>query len=566
MTSTGSSLQHTLRSLDGSAPSVKKAASAMMKHYDKTAIMAVTEWRNVLSTSHNSQQLISLLYVANEVLQISKRNRGNKYLEAFSSILGQALQHICQQDNTLTDKVRRTIKIWGDRRVFSIRFVQELLSGLEPYRQDGKGTGGTSGGTGSGSGTTTTATKALTSSSSSISPNNNNNPNSHHHRGGSLSSSSPRHVNLPSSRPTFQADDDGATFSPIYNNNPSEVSPSVEPKSITLLSDPNNNNSNDEDDDDENQIMEILQDKGKDQDDNDDDDGGDDDDDDDDDDDNIFVSDAQLKIDIDLEQVADGTTQTTASATAAAGSKTTGPTTGTTTGVHDKKRRSSTASNTSDRDGGADGTKKRRRRNSTTTTTSHRPILSTNRLLELTSTIMKLQDDYEESQRTLERIDRHMNKISIEELQEIVGDELILEFRQLIQLQEQMITEKKRLQYIATRIKKLEHEIMIFLPWLQHTLDNDISDMEYCIQLQQQLQLYKPIHEKLVHARTIRRIEEQERIKKEMELERLRNEKEESERFRQESMKRQTEQSDGMVWNPSTREYQQLDTNESWRD
>jgi hypothetical protein len=33
------------------------------------------------------------------------------------------------------DKVRRTAKIWGDRRVLSIRYVNELLQGLEPYRE-----------------------------------------------------------------------------------------------------------------------------------------------------------------------------------------------------------------------------------------------------------------------------------------------------------------------------------------------------------------------------------------------------------------------------------------------
>jgi len=109
-----------------------------MKHYGKSSSVAVTEWRNALHHSRPDQHL-PLLYVANEVLQNSKRNRGNKFLEAFSPILGQALIYVCQNNGTMVEKVRRTVKIWGDRRVFSIRFVNELLQGMEPYRHGGSG-------------------------------------------------------------------------------------------------------------------------------------------------------------------------------------------------------------------------------------------------------------------------------------------------------------------------------------------------------------------------------------------------------------------------------------------
>jgi hypothetical protein len=105
----------------------------MMKHYDKSAGVAVVEWRNALHQARNDQHL-PLLYVANEVLQNSKRNRGNKFLEAFSPTLGQALIHVCQTNPAGVEKVRRTVKIWGDRHVFSVRFVNELLKGMDPYR------------------------------------------------------------------------------------------------------------------------------------------------------------------------------------------------------------------------------------------------------------------------------------------------------------------------------------------------------------------------------------------------------------------------------------------------
>eukprot|EP00542_Grammatophora_oceanica_P013945 CAMPEP_0194031374 /NCGR_PEP_ID=MMETSP0009_2-20130614/4560_1 /TAXON_ID=210454 /ORGANISM="Grammatophora oceanica, Strain CCMP 410" /LENGTH=438 /DNA_ID=CAMNT_0038671515 /DNA_START=138 /DNA_END=1454 /DNA_ORIENTATION=- len=130
------SLQAVLSRTDMTAPAIQASAGAMMRHYDRSAGVAVNEWRNGLQTCRQDQ-LLPLLYVANEVLQNSKRNRGNKFLEAFAPILGQALQFICQKNPGLTEKVRRTAKIWGDRVIFSPRFVGELLRGVEPYRNKG---------------------------------------------------------------------------------------------------------------------------------------------------------------------------------------------------------------------------------------------------------------------------------------------------------------------------------------------------------------------------------------------------------------------------------------------
>ena len=116
-----------------SHPSITASAAAMMRLYDSSPPTAVNEWRNALQVCREDQ-LLPLLYVANEVLQNSKRNRGNKFLEAFGAVLGQSLEFICSRIPPLTEKVRRTAKIWGDRRVFSVRFVGELISRLEPYR------------------------------------------------------------------------------------------------------------------------------------------------------------------------------------------------------------------------------------------------------------------------------------------------------------------------------------------------------------------------------------------------------------------------------------------------
>ena len=131
------SLQQTLLEIDMTHPRITAGASAMMKHYDRTAETAVMEWRNALQACR-VEQLLPLLYVANETLQNSKRNRGSNFLEAFSTTLGQSLQFICQRSPPLVEKVRRTTKIWGDRHVFSVRFVGELIKGLDAYRNGGQ--------------------------------------------------------------------------------------------------------------------------------------------------------------------------------------------------------------------------------------------------------------------------------------------------------------------------------------------------------------------------------------------------------------------------------------------
>mmetsp|Transcript_15032 Transcript_15032/g.17485 ORF Transcript_15032/g.17485 Transcript_15032/m.17485 type:complete len:490 (+) Transcript_15032:107-1576(+) len=129
-------LRNTLSSTVGTTPAIEASAKSMMRMYDESPSLAVTEWRNVLQSCQNSQ-LLPLLYVANEVLQNSKRNRGNKYLEAFGPVLSGSLKMICERDLNITEKVRRTAKIWGDRRIFSTRYVGELLAGLEVYRNKG---------------------------------------------------------------------------------------------------------------------------------------------------------------------------------------------------------------------------------------------------------------------------------------------------------------------------------------------------------------------------------------------------------------------------------------------
>jgi len=117
---------------------IQSSAGAIMGHYDRIPSIAVDEWRQCLTICEKSQ-LLPLLYVCNEVLQTSKRNRGNKLLESFAPVLTSSLGLIADRNRGIVEKVRRVAKIWGDRQVFSRRFVNDVLNGMEAYRASGSG-------------------------------------------------------------------------------------------------------------------------------------------------------------------------------------------------------------------------------------------------------------------------------------------------------------------------------------------------------------------------------------------------------------------------------------------
>jgi CID domain len=114
-------LRMVLQRIDQTPFAIKNAAEEMMKFYSSgQTALAVTEWRNALhaAISHKAPMngehtILPFLYVANEVLQLSKRNRGNNFLDQFRPVLPSSLQFMCQADRSITEKVRRTCKIWG---------------------------------------------------------------------------------------------------------------------------------------------------------------------------------------------------------------------------------------------------------------------------------------------------------------------------------------------------------------------------------------------------------------------------------------------------------------------
>lgn len=489
-------LRQVLKAVDGSALSIQKAASSMMKHYDRTPAVAVTAWRDVLSTAQ-ANRFLPLLYVCNEVLQISKRNRGAKFLEAFAGILGPCCIHICQRDPSQTEKVRRTVKIWGDRRVFSVRFVQDLLKGLEPYR-NGSASAGTA----------------------SAATNNNNSTNS------STTSS-----NLPTKPPAAHFVDslDNARFSPMADplGGGGDTKQSSVASSKTITTPETKPETMDDDDDDD--IMQLL-----DQDDNH---VGNDDSDEED----IFASggESKLSINIDLDKVGTAATSSSSSLTARRGSS--------------KRRRSSMESTGSQ---SSSATKRRRKR----------AVLSIPNLVDTLTRLTTLQQNFELSQLGLQKIDAALAKTADEDLEQLVGDELQISFQQTQDFLKQIQDQRKEIYDNAQERHVIERETVGYISWLEKALQLDEDDIQFCDKLEKEILNFAPIHAEIRKARDSSRAEEQRKQAEEAERERKRREAEETEKFRRAALQKKTEGGKGLVWNPATREYQELNTDESWRD
>jgi hypothetical protein len=482
--SDAASLRKVLQRTDPTAPAIQGAAGAMMKHYDKSPVVAVNEWRQALHQGR-PDQFLPLLYVANEVLQNSKRNRGNKFLEAFSPVLGQALIFISQNSPaSAVEKVRRTVKIWGDRHVFSIRYVNELLKGLDPYRD--------------GSGGDRTAVKAAV--------------------------------------PASPGSPGGAGFSPVATNNKSHPASPATKSKPTLQK---------KEDFDREMAMDLHDDgysggdKGADDDgsNSEDDDGADDDDDDDD----LFgnASSSLLKIDVDLDRAA----VVTASA------------------VHsNKKRRRSNDVDGATSIGYSSPTHKQSKR---------RSILSTNSLMELWNQVSSQQTSYDLVQGSLKELNNpeYLDEGSInQQIDTLVGDELLQEYKKVIQNEKKIAHARRELYYIAQRRRGLEMEAIRYLPWLETSLKQDQDDIEFCDKYRRQLELFAHVHKPAKVARDGRIQEETQRRRREEELRRKREEEEERKRFMESAMSKQTEAKPGMVWNKATGEYQYLNQDEDWRD
>lgn len=455
------SLRRSLAQVNSTAISIQTAASALMKHYDRSTANAVNAWRNaVVEAKNNPGSLLALVYVANEVLQTSKRNRGNQFLEAFAPILAPTLVYLAEQ-NVPVEKLRRVVKIWGDRRVFSLRFVQDVLGKLERFRRGGQQApppewSPTPASTSPGPPTTTTTT-----------------------------------------HPSEKENDDELM---VANDDDEQSQGSDSNASITdiLNSHGRSNDANDDDDDD------LF--------------GGDD-------------GDAKLDVEINLDLAT----------AAAAASHTSSSATPTRSARSAKRRRSSGA--------------------------ARRPAdRSMNRLLDLWKSLVENQQRCDLATHAIDRITKQMEQNQDVDVSTLVGDDLQRAARQNNSDLASLYTQRKELYHLANERHAIEQEAMSYVTWLEQALVHDTEEIRSAEAVLAQLGPYQPVHRALQQQYRADTAAAQAAAEAAAAAEQARQQKAAQQAFQAAALAKETEAKPGMVWNPTTREYQTLDTDESWRD
>lgn len=182
--------------------------------------------------------------------------------------------------------------------------------------------------------------------------------------------------------------------------------------------------------------------------------------------------------------------------------------------------------------------------------------------MELWKQVNSLEQSYDHSLAALKDI--HLP--SPDQLEALVGDELLDNYKIMQKYEERIASERQNLHRIANGRRALEEQAIRYIPWLEAAMVQDQDDIDFCQKLLSTLSKFQHIHPAIRNARD-KRVAEDLRFQREQEeKERKRKDDEESKRFRESALSKETEAKPGMVWNKVTQEYQYLDTDESWRD
>merc|ERR1712129_601080 len=149
------------------------------------------------------------------------------------------------------------------------------------------------------------------------------------------------------------------------------------------------------------------------------------------------------------------------------------------------------------------------------------------------------------------------------------GDEL-LSFYKNTSSSETLLKGKLKIMHdIANEFKNYEKEAIKYIPILKLSIQNDKDDLRLCDTLEESLINLQTIIGKARKARTIKIQKLEEKKKKEELSENQRIKEEERRSSLQEILVgKNLEAKPGMVWNATTREYQEVldPTQDSWRD
>lgn len=89
--------------------------------------LIVDTWLDILRNSKPKHRL-TLLYLANDVIQSCRRKKADVFKEYFATILPEAISSL--RDKAISSGVERVLNIWSSRKVYDIDFIDQLHAAL----------------------------------------------------------------------------------------------------------------------------------------------------------------------------------------------------------------------------------------------------------------------------------------------------------------------------------------------------------------------------------------------------------------------------------------------------
>ncbi|KAI4250583.1 MAG: hypothetical protein L6R40_000183 [Gallowayella cf. fulva] len=127
MAYTDDAVKAKLSSLNETQESIVSVSQWIMfhrRHADRTCAIWLERMRE---TTANKR--LTLIYLANEVVQQSKARRKDDFLVAFSPVIAEATATAYKgATNDVQEKIRRTVEVWSQRRIFD-KPIQEAVEG-----------------------------------------------------------------------------------------------------------------------------------------------------------------------------------------------------------------------------------------------------------------------------------------------------------------------------------------------------------------------------------------------------------------------------------------------------
>jgi len=117
-----------LRRLDQSTQSICTLSLWICHHQKKRAEVIVRIWLEEVLAEKNPSKLISLLYLANDVVQNSRKKSPSNVNE-WMNVFGDAFRHlISQRDPSLDTATQRILSVWNERAIYPRHQLQSLAS------------------------------------------------------------------------------------------------------------------------------------------------------------------------------------------------------------------------------------------------------------------------------------------------------------------------------------------------------------------------------------------------------------------------------------------------------